>query len=107
MDDFTALSKRYTETINRNWAVVLTIIVITASEHLTSTVGSTYECLLSRLNDIVSLCGSFTPITRSSKLFINFRFHQHSLFNGQRGVVGKSALPTVLVKGAMARSHTG
>ena len=102
-----ALSKRYTETINKDWAVVMTIIVVTASEHLTSTVGSTYECLVSRLNDIVSLCDLFTPIAQVLKLFINFRPHQHSLFNGQRSVVGKSALPTILVKGTMPRSHTG
>ena len=30
----------------------LTIIVISASKRLTSTVGITYECLVSRLNDI-------------------------------------------------------
>ena len=46
----------------------LTIIVISASKHLTSTVGITYECLISHLNDIIRLHGSFTLLAQSSTL---------------------------------------
>ena len=49
MDDFTVLSKLYTETISTDYAVVLTVIVITASKHLISTVRITYGYLVSGL----------------------------------------------------------
>ena len=60
---------------------LLHIVVISASKHQTLTVGISCECLVSRLNDIIRLRGSFTLLARSLTLFTNFRLHHYSVLN--------------------------